>query len=59
MLSQSEIDALLKGAIEIEEKDGGGSVNLAEIMGQSSSSSAPSKPGDSSKKIQAYNFWSP
>jgi flagellar motor switch protein FliM len=59
MLSQSEIDALLKGAIEIEEKDGGGSVNLAEIMGQSSSSPSSSKPSDSSKKIQAYNFWSP
>jgi len=59
MLSQSEIDALLKGAIEIEEKDGGGSVNLAEIMGQSSSSSSSGKPSDPLKKIQAYNFWSP
>jgi flagellar motor switch protein FliM len=60
MLSQSEIDALLKGAIEIEEKDGGGSVNLAEIMGQPSSNAPSTKPGgDSSKKIQAYNFWSP
>ncbi len=62
MLSQSEIDALLKGAIEIEEKDGGGSVNLAEIMGQPatpSSSNAQKPSGDASKKIQAYNFWSP
>jgi flagellar motor switch protein FliM len=59
MLSQSEIDALLKGAIEIEEKDGGGSVNLAEIMGQPSSSMSSNKSVDPSKKIQAYNFWSP
>jgi flagellar motor switch protein FliM len=59
MLSQSEIDALLKGAIEIEEKDGGGSVNLAEIMGQPSSSINSGKSSDPSKKIQAYNFWSP
>jgi flagellar motor switch protein FliM len=59
MLSQSEIDALLKGAIEIEEKDGGGSVNLAEIMGQPISSSSSNKSVDSSKKVQAYNFWSP
>ncbi|MRS03556.1 hypothetical protein EG832_10110, partial [bacterium] len=59
MLSQSEIDALLKGAIEIEEKDGGGSVNLAEIMGQPSSTTPSNKSSDSSKKIQAYNFWSP
>lgn len=59
MLSQSEIDALLKGAIEIEEKDGGGSVNLAEIMGQPSSSGPSNKSSDSSKKVQAYNFWSP
>jgi flagellar motor switch protein FliM len=59
MLSQSEIDALLKGAIEIEEKDGGGSVNLAEIMGSPSSSAPINKSSDPSKKIQAYNFWSP
>ncbi len=61
MLSQSEIDALLKGAIEIEEKDGGGSVNLAEIIGQPTSSTptAAKTGGESSKKIQAYNFWSP
>lgn len=61
MLSQSEIDALLKGAIEIEEKDGGGSVNLAQIMGAPASTSTPaSKSADpSTKKIQVYNFWSP
>ena len=59
MLSQSEIDALLKGAIEIEEKDGGGSVNLAQIMGQPGQSTPAPKSGDSQKKIQAYNFWSP
>ena len=61
MLSQSEIDALLKGAIEIEEKDGGGSVNLAEIMGQPAkdTTTGTGKAADPSKKIQAYNFWSP
>jgi len=63
MLSQSEIDALLKGAIEIEEKDGGGRVNLAEIMGTPSAtpSTAPAgkQSSDQNKKIQAYNFWSP
>ena len=61
MLSQSEIDALLKGAIEIEEKDGGGSVNLAEIIGQpaTTATAGAAKAADPSKKIQAYNFWSP
>ena len=61
MLSQSEIDALLKGAIEIEEKDGGGSVNLAEIIGQPATTATAGavKTADPSKKIQAYNFWSP
>lgn len=59
MLSQSEIDALLKGAIEIEEKDGGGSVNLAELMGQTVTNVSHTKPNYQGKKIQVYNFWSP
>jgi flagellar motor switch protein FliM len=61
MLTQAEIDALLNGSIEIEEHDGQGSINLAELMGnESASPSAPKEAGDSSnKKIQAYNFWSP
>jgi flagellar motor switch protein FliM len=59
MLSQAEIDALLSGAIEVENRDGQGSVNLAELMGQTPSAS-PAKeqePGD--RKVQSYNFWSP
>lgn len=55
MLSQSEIDALLSGQINIEMKDGAQGVNLADLM---------NSPGDhqnpgSKKKIQSYNFWSP
>jgi hypothetical protein len=30
MLAQSEIDALLSGAIDFDQKDGGSSVNLAD-----------------------------
>lgn len=60
MLTQAEIDALLSGAIAIESKDGGGDVNLAELMGQTpAASSAPEKSEPGSKKITAYNFWSP
>jgi flagellar motor switch protein FliM len=58
MLTQAEIDALLSGAIEIESKDGGGDVNLAELMGQTPAA-APEKPDASGKKVTAYNFWSP
>jgi flagellar motor switch protein FliM len=58
MLTQSEIDALLSGAIAIEGKDGGADVNLAEIMGGNPvSGMEPADPA--SKKISAYNFWSP
>ena len=39
MLSQAEIDALLSGAIEIEEPNSQNRVNLAELMGQ-----APAPP---------------
>lgn len=60
MLTQAEIDALLSGAIAIESKDGGGDVNLAELMGQTpATTSAPEKAEPGSKKITAYNFWSP
>lgn len=58
MLTQAEIDALLSGAIAIESKDGGGDVNLAELMGQTPSS-APEKTDSVGKKVTAYNFWSP
>lgn len=57
MLTQAEIDALLSGAIEVEQSDEGG-VNLAELMG--SKPVAPSKAAENkSKKIRPYNFWSP
>lgn len=60
MLTQAEIDALLSGAIAIESKDGGGDVNLAELMGQTpAASSTPEKQETGNKKITAYNFWSP
>ena len=58
MLTQSEIDALLAGAIEIEGQEG--SVNLAEMM----SDPAQAKPqeagaGGGGHKILPFNFWSP
>lgn len=61
MLSQAEIDALLKGAIEIEDRGSDdGSVNLADMLGvQSSVESSVSKKTESSQKVVAYNFWSP
>jgi len=56
MLSQAEIDALLAGAIEIEEHNGQGRVNLAELLGQEQ---APQKSHAVERNVQAYNFWSP
>ena len=56
MLSQSEIDALLSGSIEIEQSDAEGSVNLAELMDQQSDAPAKTTTG---KQIKPYNFWSP
>lgn len=57
MLAQSEIDALLSGAIDFDKKDGGDSVNLADRMSQSGEQINPE--GKREKKIQPYNFWSP
>ncbi len=54
MLSQAEIDALLNGAIEIENTEGS-SVNLAELMGPNTAG----KEATEGPKVQAYNFWSP
>ena len=53
MLSQAEIDALLNGAIEIENTQG--SVNLAELMEPTTAA----KEGTEGPKVSAYNFWSP
>ncbi|NPV84690.1 MAG: flagellar motor switch protein FliM [Anaerolineae bacterium] len=61
MLTQAEIDALLAGAIEIEqadEKDGG--VNLAKLMGAKPEAAAAEEAEDvSDRKVRPYNFWSP
>jgi flagellar motor switch protein FliM len=57
MLSQSEIDALLSGTLEVEDHDGTGRVNLAELMGQQTGPGPKPKVGE--RKVQAYNFWSP
>jgi flagellar motor switch protein FliM len=70
MLSQAEIDALLSGAIEVDQPDGQGSVNLAELMGDGGADGAAPQPKKESStetkaeirsdtKVQAYNFWSP
>src|SRR5512133_3249483 len=57
MLAQSEIDALLSGTIEMDQKNGGDRVNLAGMM--NSSGEHPKSEGDEKKNIQTYNFWSP
>lgn len=57
MLSQSEIDALLAGALEIEQNDGDANVNLANLIDQATE--AVEKSPKQSRKVQAYNFWSP
>ncbi len=54
MLNQSEIDALLSGAIEMEQKED--RINLAEMMNQPGERP---KTEDGKKSIQPYNFWSP
>jgi flagellar motor switch protein FliM len=60
MLSQAEIDALLNGAIELDQKDGMDRVNLAEMMGNQPVE-APQEVVKEGKerRITAYNFWSP
>jgi len=56
MLAQSEIDALLSGAIDFDQKDGADTVNLADKINQSGEGGLD---GKREKKIQPYNFWSP
>lgn len=57
MLAQSEIDALLSGAIGFDQKNGEDNVTLPEGLHQAG------EPGNADnkreRKIQAYNFWSP
>ncbi|MBN1267484.1 MAG: FliM/FliN family flagellar motor switch protein [Anaerolineales bacterium] len=57
MLTQAEIDALLSGAIEVEQSDSRGGVNLAEIMGGHPGSQGVS--AETVKQVRPYNFWSP
>ena len=57
MLAQSEIDALLSGAIEIDQKNSGERVNLAGMINPSAE--PPRSDGDERKNVQTYNFWSP
>jgi len=57
MLAQSEIDALLSGAIELDQKNGEERVNLANMMHPSGE--RPATDGGGEKKVQTYNFWSP
>lgn len=57
MLAQSEIDALLSGAIDFDQKNGGDNVNLADKT--SLSGESMNSEGRREKKIQPYNFWSP
>jgi flagellar motor switch protein FliM len=61
MLSQSEIDALLSGAIEIDAVKGEDRVNLAEMMGQTPAKSPAHDPAreTDTRQITSYNFWSP
>jgi flagellar motor switch protein FliM len=58
MLSQSEIDALLSGSIEIEGSNAEGSVNLAELM-EHPGTTTPKETTGTAKQVRPYNFWSP
>lgn len=57
MLAQSEIDALLSGAIEMDQKNGEDRVNLAGMMNQQGEH--PKGEGEENRRVQTYNFWSP
>ena len=65
MLTQAEIDALLSGAIEIEQTEEHDSVNLADLMAgkpkdKSQDSAVEGPQSDSEEKqVRPYNFWSP
>ncbi|MBI9044025.1 MAG: FliM/FliN family flagellar motor switch protein [Anaerolineaceae bacterium] len=61
MLTQAEIDALLSGAIEIEQSDEQETVNLAELMGAKGEAEEPEEKhqDDMGREVRPYNFWSP
>jgi flagellar motor switch protein FliM len=56
MLAQSEIDALLSGAIDLDQRSSEERVNLADMMNQSGGRPVAD---NREKKVQTYNFWSP
>jgi flagellar motor switch protein FliM len=56
MLTQSEIDALLTGAIEIEQSENKEGVNLAQLMGKSD---VVVDESSDERVVRPYNFWSP
>jgi flagellar motor switch protein FliM len=57
MLAQSEIDALLSGAIDMDQANGKDRVNLADML--SPAGDRPKADSDDKKTVQNYNFWSP
>lgn len=57
MLSQAEIDALLNGAIELEQPNKEDRVNLAQLIGRQPEE--PAEKPESEAKVRPYNFWSP
>ena len=61
MLTQAEIDALLSGTLEIEQKEDEKGINLVDIMGKGVPKVQPTLatqiPDD--KQVRPYNFWSP
>jgi flagellar motor switch protein FliM len=61
MLTQAEIDALLAGTIDIEQSENQGRVNLADIIGEHTSTGPESaeQTAKDERVIQPYNFWSP
>jgi len=57
MLAQSEIDALLSGAIDMDQANGKDRVNLADMLNQPGDRNKAE--GEEKKTVQNYNFWSP
>lgn len=57
MLAQSEIDALLSGTINLDQK-GDDSLNLADMLHPAGEGAKSDSSGEK-KVVQTYNFWSP
>ena len=58
MLSQAEIDALLRGALEVDKGSEEDGINLSDLIDQPAPIETPSKEKQD-KNIRPYNFWSP